>query len=270
MRISVSNIAWNKQEDANVVRLLQHYEIDAIDIAPGKYFPDIKKVSSDEIAAVRQYWYKHNIEIIGMQSLLFGTQGLNLFSDKHIQQQMLQYLEAVCRIGANLGATKLVFGSPKNRDCLGLTESQTHSIAVDFFNKLGNIARNYGVIICLEPNPVCYGANFMTNSVETAAIVKAVNHPAIQMQFDSGALIFNQEDAESILSQYVDIIGHIHLSEPGLVPIGDINSNHENIATVLKTYCKGRAGTIEMLAASKESHISALERAIAFVIKYYR
>jgi hypothetical protein len=51
-----------------------------------------------------------------MQALLFGTTGLNVFGDNKSQEAMLEHLRAVCRIGAGLGATKLVFGSPKNRD----------------------------------------------------------------------------------------------------------------------------------------------------------
>ena len=40
MRLAISNIAWEVADDAAVADLLQHYQIDAIDVAPGKYFPD--------------------------------------------------------------------------------------------------------------------------------------------------------------------------------------------------------------------------------------
>jgi sugar phosphate isomerase/epimerase len=101
-----------------------------------------------------------------MQALLFGTRGLNLFGDAATRNAMLVHLDAVCRIGAGLGATRLVFGSPKNRDRTGLSDAQAETLAIDFFRRLGDIAGNHRVQVCLEPNPPCYGANFMITSAE--------------------------------------------------------------------------------------------------------
>ncbi|MFD1693389.1 sugar phosphate isomerase/epimerase family protein [Azotobacter chroococcum] len=77
------------------------------------------------------------------------------------------------------------------------------------------------MLICLEPNPSCYGANFMTTSVETARVVREVAHPFIGMQLDTGALSINGEDPEAVLRDSSSLIGHIHASEPDLLPLGD-------------------------------------------------
>ena len=81
MRISVSNIAWSPKNDDSVAVLLANYGIDAIDVAPGKYFRDFVTTSSEEIAEVRRWWEDRGVEIVGMRALLFGTQGLNLFGE---------------------------------------------------------------------------------------------------------------------------------------------------------------------------------------------
>ena len=47
---------------------------------------------------------------------------------------MLEHLRAVCRIGAGLGATRLVFGSPKNRDRSGLSDAWHSSRRLAFFD----------------------------------------------------------------------------------------------------------------------------------------
>ena len=72
-------------------------------------------------------------------------------------------------------------------------------MAVPFFRRLGDIAQNFGVVICLEPNPTCYGANFMTTSAETAQVVEQIAHPAVRMQLDTGALTINGEDPATVL-----------------------------------------------------------------------
>ena len=43
---------------------------------------------------------------------------------------------------------------------------------LNFFRRLGDIAQEHDVILCLEPNPICYQANFMTNSLETVEVVR--------------------------------------------------------------------------------------------------
>ncbi|WP_409521680.1 sugar phosphate isomerase/epimerase family protein, partial [Pantoea sp.] len=136
MRISISNIAWDPADDEAVCRLLHRWQVDAIDIAPGKYFPDPLQASDNDIAVVRQRWEQQGITLAGMQSLLFGTQGLNLFADTAVQAKMLNHLQAVSRIAAGLGIPALVFGSPKNRDRQGLSDEATCDIASDFFHRL--------------------------------------------------------------------------------------------------------------------------------------
>lgn len=270
MRIAISNIAWDVSEDEEIATLLGRYGVDAIDIAPGKYFPDPKLVNSAEITRVREWWRNRGIDITGMQALLFGTTGLNLFGSRDSQIAMFEHLEAVCRIGAGLGASKLVFGSPKNRDCSGLSVEEAQSIAVGFFRQLGEVASKHHVVICLEPNPSCYGANFMTTCVETADIVTAVAHPSIRMQLDTGALAINGEDPEQIIEKYAVLIGHIHASEPNLVTLGDGGADHAAVGLQLHERLPDHVVTIEMLPAKTESNSDATERALRVAIRNYR
>jgi D-psicose/D-tagatose/L-ribulose 3-epimerase len=270
MRLAISNIAWDVTEDEQVAKLLNRYGIDAIDIAPGKYFPDPAKATGEEITRVKQWWGERGIELTGMQALLFGTSGLNVFGAPEVQEALLQHLAAVCRIGAGLGATRIVFGSPKNRDRSGLSDEQVQEIAVQFFRRLGDIAQIHGVMICLEPNPPCYGANFMTNSDETAAVVGQVAHPAIRMQLDTGAITINGEDPATVLEKYASLIGHVHASEPEIAPLGDKGTNHAIAATCLQQLLPDSIITIEMLATKNEPHLVSIERALGVAVRYYR
>ena len=56
MRVSVSNLAWDVTEDSQVASLLKEFSIDAIDIAPGKYFPVLADASESEILSVKNVW----------------------------------------------------------------------------------------------------------------------------------------------------------------------------------------------------------------------
>ena len=269
MRLAISNIAWDVSEDEAIARLLQRRGIDAIDVAPGKYFPDPLGARDEDIARVRAWWNERGQEITGMQALLFGTTGLNVFAPTDVQDAMLKHLAAVCRIGSGLGAKRLVFGSPKNRDRTGLTDGEAMDVATPFFERLGDVAESYGVLICLEPNPHCYGANFMTTSAETARIVKQTAHPAIKMQLDTGALTINGEDAATILESYAQLIGHVHASEPELRPLGEGGTDHGKVYEALVRYLPQHIVSIEMLATRNEPHDVSIDRALNVAIGSY-
>jgi sugar phosphate isomerase/epimerase len=182
---------------------------------------------------------------------------------------MLAHLGHICRIGEVLGVSRLVFGSPRSRDRGALADEEVLGMAVAFFRRLGDIAAGYSMQVCLEPNPPCYGANFMTCSEETAAVVMAVSHPAIRMQLDTGAIAINGEDPEEIVREYAHLIGHVHASEPNLVVLGDAHADHAAVAASLRAYLPDQIVSIEMLASKGEASITAIERAVGVAIAHY-
>jgi D-psicose/D-tagatose/L-ribulose 3-epimerase len=270
MRLSISNIAWDVAEDAAVARLLERYALDAIDVAPGKYFPGPGRPPREALARVRQWWADQGVEITGMQALLFGADGLNLFGAPEVRRAMLERLATVCEIGAGLGATRLTFGSPRNRDRAGLTDAQADELATAFFLELGGIAAGHGVTVCIEPNPAQYGCNFVNRTAEAAALVERVGHPAIRVQLDTGALAMNGEDAAGVLRAHAHLVGHVHASEPNLVPLGDATTDHARLAALIGEALPEHVVTIEMRASTQEPHAAAIERALRLATLHYR
>ncbi len=151
-----------------------------------------------------------------------------------------------------------------------MDERQVEEIAVPFFQVLGRIAADLGVIICLEPNPPVYGTNFMTNAAETSHIVRLVGHPSIQMQFDTGAIALNGEDPEKIISEHGSIIKHVHVSEPQLITIGRAHTDHMLIGSALNQHLGKCIATIEMVATKNEPHLSTVEEALRYTVQSYR
>jgi len=270
MRLSISNIAWEPKDDETVAGLLRQYSVNAIDVAPSKYFPDPAKARKEDILSVKDWWNERGVEVTGMQSLLFGTTGLNVFGSASSRAELIRHLSHVCRVGEGLGARFLVFGSPKNRDRSGLSDSEAASIAIPFFRSFGDIAGEYGTIICLEPNPICYGANYMTTSAETARVVREVDHPFIRMQFDTGAITISEEEPSSALEQYADIIGHVHASEPNLVPLGDGATDHRAMCRALHKHLPDHVVCVEMLGVKTEPNPVSIERALDVAVACYR
>lgn len=217
-RLSISNIAWDVSLDEEVAALLADLGVDCVDVAPGKYFPDFASASDRDVATVRRTWERRGLCLLGMQSLLYGTAGLNVFGSEDTKTALLEHLFHVCRIGAGLGAGKLVFGSPKNRDRTGLDDGEAEETALAFFSRLGDVAAQWGVVVCLEPNPPLYGCNFLTSTRAAFEFVMKLGHPAIRLQLDTGTMFVNEEPP-SLVAEVAAAVGHIHLSAPNLRPL---------------------------------------------------
>jgi D-psicose/D-tagatose/L-ribulose 3-epimerase len=233
-----------------------------------KYFRSPENTPKQEVRDLLNWWNSRGIEITGMQGLLFGLSHLNLFSDHETRRTLISHFISIFEIAATLGARALVFGSPKNRNRLDLTDDQVLGVAISFFEELGELAISRGLIICLEPNPVEYGANFMVTNRETASVVRAIDHPAVRMQYDTGAAQMTGETSELEFEETVDIIGHIHISEPGIAPIGTGETNHQHFSTMFLKAWPNRLATIEMLS-STENPESTIENAIQETLSIY-
>lgn len=265
MRLGISNIAWPPHLDAEVSALLRDRGLGSVDLAPSKYF-DLSAVPQlAEIKRVRRWWESRGLQIKGMQSLMYGS-SLNLFGSDSGREEMLNWLDNVCFIGKNLGAERLVFGSPKNRYRTSPSETESIAVASEFFLRLGDVAERHGVTMCLEPNPPDYGANFLVSSAETAAFVSALGHSAIQMQLDTGAMVLCGEDGLDLFGYGQNLVGHIHLSAPGLVPL-----NQSNLATFAQLkWALDIPGdyipTIEMLTSTPEMALREIEQSIDLIV----
>ena len=260
--LSISNIAWDIGIDDEVGNLLVKYGIQKIDIAPTKYFNPSSAITDCEIYKIKQKWKKFDIEIFAFQALLFNTKDLNIFANSSVRKKMLYHLQRICILANKIGAEVLVFGSPKNRYIQDISITEARDIAISFFYKLGEIAKEQDVVVCLEPNPECYGANFMTNTKDTLEIVSSINHPAIRLQIDTGAITINREDIAGLFNSCKNYIGHYHLSEPYLATLSDQNSIHQQVASLAFNSNKSCTLTIEMSEANLKSPLEDIEESL--------
>ena len=263
-RLSFSNIAWELSGEPAAADFLRKHGIDSVDIAPGKYFPDIGLVTQAESLRVRDWWRDRDIEVLGMQALLFGVSGLNLFGDVASRTALLERLIAVARVAGWMGARYLVFGSPKNRDRGELNMGQAIDIAVPFFRTLGDRAVEHGVQFCLEPNPVRYACNFMTTTEECAGVVRSVGHPGIQLHLDAGTMAVNHEDPADLVARHHDVVGYVHASEPDLVPVVD-GAIHQSLGRALAVHLPSISVSIEM----RNAELPMLGHAIGGIRRLY-
>ncbi len=219
MKLGISNIGWLKNEDSIVLMGLGTLKFDTIEVAPLRVINDIFSYTDQEVRDYVKLCMQSGLSVGSMQSLLFGQPQLQLFEDP---QSMLNYLEIVCVLAKKLGVTQLVFGSPKNRIVPpGMTDAVAEDVAINFFRNLGDIAQNNNVVVVVEPNPVIYGCNFLTNTDQAAIFVRKLSHPAIRLHYDLGISVINNENITETIASIQDLLEHVHVSDLNLQPLSN-------------------------------------------------
>ena len=270
MKIAISNIAWNKGEDKEILKLLKKYSFSAIEIAPTMIWKEPIKESVDSIKAYKRFWNKEGIEIVSIQSVLFGHPELTIFENAEKRKKTLLYIKKIIYLCSLLGVEDIIFGSPANRNSGNLSFEEKMNIASDFFYSVGEMAEKYGIYFCMEPIPKVYGTNFINNTKEGILLIKKVNHLHFRLHLDSGALTINQENYVTAIENAFPYLKHFHISERALKPIGTTDVDHKTISKVLNKLQFDQWLSIEMRRNEMNTNSQTINETLKFVADVYK
>jgi len=270
VKIAISNIAWNPENDDEVVRLMSRYNIEGLEIAPTKIWPRPLEATAAELDDVKTTWRKRGYPIIALQSLLFGRPDLTLFDGEQNRSAMADYLRGIISIAGRLDAGALVFGSPKNRIAGDRSVQEVNSIAARFFREMAEWAASCNTCFCLEPNPGEYGCDYVQTVSEALELIRAIDHPGLRLNLDTGIMTMNGEPLAETIETALPYIGHLHLSEPNLGIVGNGSVDHAEIAYLLRKNDYRGWVSIEMRSGSGTSDSAAIDTALSTVTHYYR
>jgi D-psicose/D-tagatose/L-ribulose 3-epimerase len=267
MRLAVSNIAWPEAQDDLALSMLAGHGVDGVEVAPTRLWPNWSGMSLSSAREAKQRLRQRGFAVPAMQSLLFGRAELALFGESARRDALACHLEALFPIARELGARALVFGSPKNRDRGDLDERAAFAVAVDFFRKVAISANQHDVVLCIEPNPPQYGANFVTGWREALTLVQAVGTSGFGLHLDSGCIHMNGDDPCVAIRTCGAAIEHFHVSEPHLAGFASPLVDHAGVARALADI--GYRNWISIEMRSTEASMPALETALRFVQGVY-
>lgn len=288
MKLSVSNIAWSADQDEMMYDLLKSCGLEGLEIAPTRIFPSAPYERIREGAAwSRRLKEQHGLAVSSMQSIWYGRSE-QLFGTKEERQALLDYTRKAIDFAASVHCGNLVFGCPKNRCLPKVAEAvlQEHcgdlerlaagermnpatdrqeewmETAVRFFRELGDYAAQCGTVLSMEANPAMYGTNFINTTKEALDLVELVHSEGFLLNLDVGTMIANGEDA-AVLKGREALIHHVHISEPGLLPI-EHRPLHKELAGLLADCGYGHFVSIEM-GRTKDGSLDAVEDAVRYV-----
>lgn len=270
MKLAISNIAWKPEENDRILPVLKQYGVTGIEVAPPLLFQDPANPPIDSIRSVRDYWKDNGLEIVAMQSLLFGHPEMMVFGDESVRRRTLSYLKKIIRVASKLGVRAIVFGSPRNRQVGAMERGYANEIAREFFYELATEAYEFGMSFCIEPNATGYNCDFVTDTTEAVNLVSKVDHPGFGMNLDAGVITMNNESWSEALTLAGPYIRHFHISEPFLKKIVDDKSGHELIGNELRRHGYDGWVSIEMQSGLGADNVEVVRECLKFATTYYR
>jgi hypothetical protein len=203
-KLVISNLCW--REDSMGLRLLSRYGIQNVELAISKYNNDL-----DHIKKIFK-----SFSIYSMQALFYGTT-YNIFSDN---ENFKSHFTFMINSAKTLGVKRLVFGSPRNRLLPdGMSVSEADNIFISTFQEISKLLSD-DMCVCIEPNAVQYGCNYLTTIKEVINILNKIDRSNIGLNLDTGNAKMMDEsyDYQSIDSY----VRHVQLSAPFLTTVSNI------------------------------------------------
>ncbi len=259
MRLSISNIAWEMKEDETVYQLMKQYGYSGLEIAPTRIFPSAPYDRPDRAKRWKESLQKlYGFCIPSIQSIWYGRQE-KLFGSERERETLLCYTKKAIDLASAIGSKNLVLGCPRNR-AVTVGMDIRDDIVSCFFKPLGDYAASKGTAIGLEAVPSIYGTVYIHDTRSALELIHQVGSEGFRLNLDVGAMICNDEHATD-LEGYVDHIGHVHISEPGLEKI-KARSIHVELSDLLRE--EGYTGHVS-IEMKKVEDLSDIEEALRYV-----
>lgn len=257
MELSISNIAWNTENNDKVYSLMKRYGYTGLEIAPTKIFP----INPYDRLVEANAWSKnikeiYDLSISSMQSIWFGRNE-RLFGSEVDRKVLLNYTKKAIDFASNIKCKNLVFGCPKNRN---IPENVNSEVTMPFFKEVGDYAASKGTFIGIEANPSIYNTNYINDTTSALDLIKSVDSEGFKLNLDIGTMIENEESLATIVG-HVNHINHVHISEPMLKPIEN-RKIHKELKKALSEGGYNKFVSIEM---GSVNDLSIIEKVMHYV-----
>jgi sugar phosphate isomerase/epimerase len=217
MKFAVCNEIFGKKKWAEVCRFAAGAGFEGLEIAPCAFAGKVTDISAKERRAIRKAAEAEKVEIVCLHMLMSPPAlGLRINSaDAAARRTAVEYLKEILRFAEELGAPKLVYGSPFTRNPEpGVSYRQAREYMKESLLQSLEDAARRKLTLCLEPLPADCTDLFTT--VESAYnFVAEVGHPNFGLMVDCKAMSTEARPIEKTIRLFGPWIQHVHANDAG-------------------------------------------------------
>lgn len=206
---------WN--DFARTCDFIKDVGYGGVEIAPFSFAKHVTDISAETRKEIVKRAKESEVEIIGLHWLLVGPDGLHLTTpDQAVRDRTAQYLKDLVDCCGELGGTRMIFGSPKQRNH---EDGQTYRDAFDnakgVFEQILPKLEEYGITFCMEQLSA-KETNFCQTAKQTVELIDAIDHPNFQLILDTKAMIDEPLGRAGTIKEYASYLKHYHANDENL------------------------------------------------------
>ena len=218
---------------------------DLVEIAPFTIANSVTDISPARRVELRDAAARAGIGISGLHWVLAKTEGLHINSpDAAVRKRTADYLTAIVDCCADLGGTRVILGSPKQRNIPeGIEYVKAYAWAIDTLREPVLRAGERGVVICIEPLAPSE-TDFLNTAEQARRFAASYSNPGMSVILDVKAMSSEGKPIPEIIRESAGKFAYFHANDTNLKGPGFGDVDYRPIAAALREV--GYDGTVSV------------------------
>ncbi|HYE32586.1 MAG TPA: sugar phosphate isomerase/epimerase family protein [Methylomirabilota bacterium] len=245
MKFAICNEIFQNWKLEQVMPFVAAAGYDGLEIAPFTLAKSVLEITPSQREHIRELAREHNLEITGIHWVLVQTEGLHLtHPDAEVRQKTSAYFVDLVNFCADIGGTRIVVGSPKQRNLLeGVTHAEGWRHATEVFRPAVKRAEERGIVLCLEPLAPLE-TNFINTAEEAIRFTEQFASKHFQVILDVKAMSSEEKAIPQIIEDSAGKFAYFHANDKNLKGPGFGEVDFRPIAAALRKV--GYAGVVSV------------------------
>lgn len=217
MRFAICSEIFKEWPLDRALRFARETGYEGFEIAPFTLAPLVTGIPAERRREIVRMAGDAGMAISGIHWVLAYTEGMHVnHPDPAWRLRASDYLRHAVDFCADIGGTRMIFGSPKRRDVLpGVSLKDARAWTLETFRPATALGERRGVTICLEPlSPA--ETNFLTTADETAALADAMKSPAFAIMLDVKAMCSEARPVAETIRAHAGRFSYLHANDENL------------------------------------------------------
>jgi D-psicose/D-tagatose/L-ribulose 3-epimerase len=223
---SMAELSWVEQ-----CRIISDAGYEGVEIAAFTLIEEgVQEINQTKRKEMVSVMKDSDLECVGLHWLLAPPpKGLHFTTpDAEVRRKTVAYLNELIDFCGDLGGSRMIFGSPKQRDTRGISVEQAKEHFAEGLLSVADHAQRRGIEILIEPLGK-RTTDVINTLAEASKMMKRINHPAIRMMFDFNNTVDETEPFDVLLRKYYNNIHHVHVQEMGGKHLGTGNAVNDYV-----------------------------------------
>jgi len=235
MKFGICNEIFQGWTLADTFAFAKKAGYDCVEIAPFTIAKSVTGISAAERENIKRLAAEAGIGISGIHWVLVQTEGLYLTSpDAGVRARTAQYFVELVNFCADIGGTRIIVGSPKQRNLLpGVSYEQAWEFATEVFRPAVKRGEERDVVICFEPLAPSE-TDFVNSAEEGIRFAAQFASPAMSIIIDVKAMSSEPRPVPETIRGTAGKFAYFHANDPNLKGPGFGDMDFAPIAAALR------------------------------------